>query len=125
MRDGLESGPTSVVCQVSFHGLPPSAGLERMVRERTVWLQQFAPGLSAVRALIDIPHRHRHEHAVRAQLRIAVLELEPLTVEREGVGDAYALVRDLFDIARRRLQDVVREQRGFVKTHSDDARRLV
>jgi hypothetical protein len=125
MRNGFESGLASVVCQVSFHGLPPSAALERLVRGRTLWLQQFAPGLSAVRVLIDIPHRHRHEHAVRAQLRIACDELEPLTVEREGVGDAYALIRDIFDVARRRLQDVVREQRGFVKTHSDDARRLV
>ena len=125
MRVGLESGVTGVVCQVSFHGLPPSAGLERLVRERTAWLQQFAPGLSAVRVLIDVPHRHRHEHAVRAQSRIGYVELEPLTVEHEGVGDAYTLVRDTFDIARRRLQDVVREQRGFVKTHSDDARRVV
>lgn len=112
-------------CQVAFHGLPPSPGLERLIRERTEWLQPFAPGLTAVRALIDVPHRHRHEHAIRVQLRLASHELEPLSVEREGVGDAYALVRETFDVARRRLQDVIREQRGFVKVHSDDARRLI
>ena len=112
-------------CPVAFRGLPLSPGLERLIRERTGWLQQFAPGLTAVRALIDVPHRHRLEHAIRVQLRFSSHELEPLSVEREGVGDAYALVRETFDVARRRLQDVIREQRRCVKVHSDDARRLI
>jgi hypothetical protein len=112
-------------CQVAFRGLQHSPALERLVRERADWLQQFAPDLAAVRAVIDAPHRHRHEHAVRVQLRIGAHDLEPLIVDREGVGDAYALVRDTFDIARRRLQDAVRGQRGFVKTPADDARRAV
>lgn len=112
-------------CGVAFRGLPPSSGLERLIRERTEWLQQFAPGLTAVRALIDVPHRHRQEHAIRVQLRLSSHELEPLSVEREGVGDAYALVRETFDVARRRLQDVIREPRGCVTVHSDDVRRLI
>ena len=116
---------TAVVCQVSFHGLAQSPGLERLVRERTDWLQQFAGELTALRALIDVPHRHRHEHAIRVQLRLSGHEFEPLNVEREGVGDAYTLVRETFDVARRRLQDVVREQRGCVKVHVDDARRVI
>jgi hypothetical protein len=125
MREGLAFIEASVVaCQVAFRGLPHSPGLERLVRERTDWLQQFAPDLTAVRALVDVPHRHRHEHAIRVQLRLSILDLEPLSVEREGVGDVYALVRDTFDIARRRMQDVVREQRGWVKVHSDQTRRL-
>jgi hypothetical protein len=122
---GRGNAATAVVCQVTFHGLAQSPGLERLVRERTVWLQEFAGELTGVRALIDVPHRHRHEHAIRVQLRLCGHEFEPLSVEREGVGDAYALVRETFDVARRRLQDVVREQRGAVKIHSNDARRFV
>jgi hypothetical protein len=103
-------------CQVTFRGLPHSPAIERLVRERIDWLHQFAPDITATRSVIDVPHRHRHEHAIRVQLRVAARELETVTVERQGVGDAYALVRDAFDVARRRLQDAVREQRGFVKT---------
>jgi len=110
-----------VTCHVTFRGLPQSTALDRLIHERTDWLQQFAPDLTGVRALVDIPHRHRHEHAVRVQLRLSGSKLEPLSVEREGVGDAYALVRDTFDVARRCLQDVVREQRGCVKVHADGA----
>jgi hypothetical protein len=102
-------------CQVTFRGLQHSPAIEQLVRDRSDWLHQFAPDITAIRSVIDVPHRHRHEHAVRVQLRVGVRDLEPVMVDREGVGDAYALVRDAFDVARRRLQDAVREQRGFVK----------
>ena len=113
------SGP---LCQVTFHGLQHSPALERLIRERAAWLQQFAPELSNVRAVVDAPHRHHHEHAIRLQFRLVIRDLDPIAIEREGVGDAYALVRDTADVARRRLQDVVREQRGYVKAHAGPAR---
>jgi hypothetical protein len=56
---------------------------------------------------------------MRVHLRVSVPDRETISVNREGAGDIYALVRETFDVARRRLQDVVREQRGFVKAHSD------
>ena len=116
---------TASLCQVTFHGLRHSPALDRLVREKSDWLGQFVGNPCEVRALIDAPHRHRHEHALRVHLQVSIPAVEPVTIDREGVGDVYALVRDTFDIARRRLQDVVREQRGFVKTHSDDAGRVV
>ena len=56
---------------------------------------------------------------------MAIRDSDHITIDREGAGDAYALVRDTYDIARRCLQDRVREQRGFVKTHVERARRVV
>lgn len=116
---------TAPVCHVTFHGLPHSPALEQLIQERTTWLQPFAAAAVAVRAQVDVPHRHQHRHAMRIQLRIAIGDHEPITIEREGIGDTYALVRDAFDVARRRLQDAVRAQRGFVKTHPHAARRAV
>ena len=113
------------VCHVTFHGLPHSSALEQLIQERTDWLQSFAAADMAVRAHVDVPHRHQHQHAIRIQLRIAIRNDEPITVEREGPGDAYALVRDTFDVARRRVQDAVRSQREFVTTHSNASRRAV
>ena len=115
----------TVSCPVTFRGLQNSPALEQLVRERADWLRQFGPAGVDVRALIDVPHRHQHEHAIRVQLRIAIPDSEPITVDREGIDDAYVVVRDTFDIARRCLQDAVREQRGFVKTHSHVSRRVV
>lgn len=109
---------TAVPCRVTFRGLHPSRALTMLIQERAAWLRQFSSELTNCHALIDSPHRHRHEHAVRVQLRLALRESGPLTIDREGVGDPYALVRDIFDIARRRLQDAIREQRGFVKAHT-------
>ena len=116
---------TPSACTVIFHDLQHSPALEQLVHERTKWLQQFAPTDVAVRALIDVPHRHGHEHPVRVQLRITVPGDEPITVERERGGDVYALVRDTFDVARRRIQDAARVQRGFVKSHGNATRRVV
>jgi hypothetical protein len=110
---------TTSTCTVTFHGLQRSPALEQLIHERTFWLQQFAPAGAVVRAIVDVPHRHRREHAVRIQLRLVVPDDESITVERESTGDVYALARDAFDVARRCLQDAVREQRGFVKTHAD------
>ena len=116
---------TASVCDVIFHDLQHSPALDQLIRERANWLQQFAPADFAVRALIDAPHRHSHEHPVRVQLRLTIPGDDPIMVERERVGDVYALIRDTFDVARRRLQDAVREQRGFVKTHGNASRRVV
>lgn len=116
---------TGTVCQVTFRGVKRSTALERLIRERAEWLQQFAPDLETVRAVVDAPHRHHAEHAFRVQLRMAIRDSDHITIDREGAGDAYALVRDTYDIARRCLQDRVREQRGFVKTHVERARRVV
>jgi len=116
---------TVSACPVTFRGLPHSPALEQLVQERADWLRQFGPPALAVRALIDVPHRHQHEHAIRVQLRIAIPDNEPITVDREGLDDAYVVVRDTFDIARRCLQDAVRAQRGFVKTHSPVSGRVI
>jgi len=116
---------TASVCDVTFRRLRHSPALEQFIEERTNWLQQFAPVPIGLRAVIDAAHRHGHEHPIRVQLRIEVPGEEPITVDREEIGDVYTLVCDTFDIARRRLQDSVREQRGFVKSHSNASRRIL
>jgi len=132
---------TLIPTQVAFRGLAPSDSLEADVRERIAWLEQFYGGIVRSRVLVELPHRHhrdgRHFH-VRIEITVPggapiVVSHEPSLhgplkdveepahhkeTEIEGVHRyARVAVHEAFDVARRRLQDFAREQRGAVKTH--------
>lgn len=125
---------------VTFRNMRPHAALEEIVRARAAWLETFHPDIVGCRVLIETPHRHR-EHGQHVHIRVdlalpgedVVVNHEPTLhaglrdVEERGhhKGDdvrafhkyAEAAVRAAFSVARRRLQDVARRQRGDVKTH--------
>jgi hypothetical protein len=115
---------------VIFRGMPHSYPLESHIRDYVEWLNQFEPDIVSCRVLVEVPHRHQHEgRTFRVRISLTVPDAPALVVDREQPSremtkgqdeyqDAYVLVRDAFDVARRRLQDFVREQRGFVKAHS-------
>ena len=132
---------TLIPTQVTFRGLPHSAALEADIRERIAWLEQFYSGIQTCRVLVELPHRHRQggEH-FHVRIEVAVPGEPPVVVSHEpslhgslkDIGEAahhkeseiesvhrYAgvAVHQAFDAARRRLQDVAREQRGAVKVH--------
>jgi cold shock CspA family protein len=132
---------TLIPTQVTFRGLPHSDALESEIRERVVWLEQFHAGIVRCRVLVELPHRHRHDGRhfhVRVEMTVPggapiVISHEPSLhgrlkdsqegahrkeTELEGVRRyARVAVHEAFDVARRRLEDVAREQRGTVKAH--------
>ena len=132
---------TLIPTQITFRGLDVSDALEANIRDRVAWLERFSPGIVHCRVLVEKPHRHRHdgrhfhiridltvpgrdpvvishEPSLHAQLKDTEGETHRKESEIEGVH-RYALVaiREAFDVARRRLEDIAREQRGVVKTH--------
>jgi cold shock CspA family protein/ribosome-associated translation inhibitor RaiA len=130
--------------QITYRNLAPSDELEALIRERVAKLDRYHDRLTACRVLVEVPHRHRQEGThfhVRIDLTAPggeiVVSHEPSLhrslqdIETEQVAKAadvepmrqYALVavREAFDIARRRLQDYARRQRGAVKTHEAPA----
>jgi hypothetical protein len=133
---------TSIPTQVTFHGLPHSAALEADVLERVAWLERFDPSITRCRVVIEMPHRRRQSgRQVRVRVELTVPGGAPIAVSDEpslhaGLKqleeerprkesdvnrtnrDAHAAVHEAFDVARRRLEDFVRVQRGDVKTHS-------
>jgi cold shock CspA family protein len=132
---------TLIPTQISFRGLPHSDALESDIRERVAWLEQFYAGIVRCRVLIELLHRHRHDgRHFHLRIELTVPGGPPIVVSHEpslhgrlkDVGEAahhkddetesvhrYAAVtlREAFDVARRRLEDFAREQRGAVKTH--------
>jgi cold shock CspA family protein len=136
---------TLIPTQVTFRGLDVSEALETEVRERVTWLEQFYDGIVRCRVLIETPHRHRHDgRHFHIRIEMTIPGRDPIVVSHEPslhgrLKDAEreehrkeseiesvhrysgVAVREAFDIARRRLEDVAREQRGAVKSHEVSA----
>jgi hypothetical protein len=132
----------SIPTQITFRGLPTSAALESDILDGVDWLEQFSQDIVSCRVIVDQPHRHRQDGRlfhVRIELTIPgrgtiVVDRAPglATAGRNGDTEAkrkesdsgeghrfaHVAVREAFETARRRLQDVVHEQRGDVKAHS-------
>lgn len=112
---------TPIPVQIAFHGLPHSDAIERDIRDRVEWLQQYCGAILGCRAFVDLPHRHRHtgrllhvrlELSVPGGRLVVASDTEISRLHYAGVG-----VRDAFEKMRRCLQDFSREQRHDVKRH--------
>ncbi len=132
---------TLIPVQVTFRGLAHSDALETHIREHVAWLEQFHPGIVRCRVLVEVPYRHRHGgRHFHVRIDLTVPGRDPIVVSHEpslhgGLKDVEAVaarkdadinsvhryarvtIHQAFDVARRRLEDVAREERGTVKTH--------
>lgn len=122
---------------ISFRNMSVSPVLEDEARERVAWLESFYPGIVGCRVVLEVPHRHRrrgrplhvrievslpgedvivnHEPALDVTTRSASHKSDELDGRRK---DAHVAIHEAFDVARRRLEDVARQQRGDVKTRT-------
>jgi cold shock CspA family protein len=132
---------TLIPVQVTFRGLAHNEALEHEIRDRVSWLEQFYAGIVRCHVLIEVPHRHRldgrHFH-IRIDVTLPggppiVVSHEPSRhgrskdIEEEAHRKedevqsvhryATVAIHEAFDIARRRVEDFAREQRGTVKAH--------
>jgi hypothetical protein len=98
----------SPAIQLTFHGLKPSEELKREVSDRIAWLEQFYTPLLACRVRLQVPHRHHsHGRHMHVTIEMAVPRHPPLVITYEpSIDDARVAVREAFDVARRRLQDL-------------------
>jgi cold shock CspA family protein/ribosome-associated translation inhibitor RaiA len=124
---------------ITFRGMKHSIGLESEVRARINKLENYYSSMIGCRVLIERRPRH-HETGNRYHVRIDLtVPGEEIVVAHEASLHAAAqdvalektrkaaepdperkharvAVREAFDIARRRLQDFARRQRGAIKT---------
>lgn len=126
--------------QVTFRNMDPSTKLEAMIQRRAARLDAYYDRVMACRVLVEVPHRHHQEgnrYHVRIDLTVPddeiVVTHEPslhsslkdidrdIETKAANVAPVHkyvgVAVREAFDIARRRLQDYGRRQRGAVKVH--------
>lgn len=109
--------------QISWKNVPQSPAVEDLIRRKVAWLEKLYPQLVHCRIAVESPDHKHHQgnhYLVRIDLGVPGSELvagaDPAAQHREE--DLYAAVQKSFDVARRRLQDFSRKQRGEVKAHS-------
>ena len=123
---------------ITFRGMDRSEALESEISARINGLETYYRSIMGCRVLVELAQRHHevgnHYH-VRIDLTVPGEEIivahdaslhataQDIDVERARKGDepdperkhASVAIREAFDIARRRLQDYARRQRGTVK----------
>lgn len=128
--------------QITYRNLDQSDALDALIRERVAKLETWHHGITRCHVLVARLHEH-HRGGNRVQVRIDLTvpgddivvshepghhqELREAETERTRKADeldrththAQVVVREAFDIARRRLQDQVRHRRGDVKRHEE------
>jgi cold shock CspA family protein/ribosome-associated translation inhibitor RaiA len=130
---------------ITFRRVERTAALEADVIAHLRKLEAYYNGIMACRVLVEYVQRHHgsgNRYHVRidltvpgeeivvaheASLRATAQDLDAERVTRMAESDperkhARVAVREAFDIARRRLQDYARRQRGTVKTAATQAR---
>jgi cold shock CspA family protein/ribosome-associated translation inhibitor RaiA len=126
---------------ITFRRMPPIDPLEADIRTRLGKLETYYPSIASARVLVEPAERHHrsgNRYHIRIDLRVTGLEiavaheasLPPTartvaarkTQKQDEPDPAHRFlgvaVRDAFTVARRRLQDYARRQRGSVKQHT-------
>jgi cold shock CspA family protein len=128
--------------QITYRGMPRVDWLEADILTRIARLGKYYDGITGCRVLVELAHRH-HEAGNRYHVRIdltvrgeeivvshdATLHAAEQDIETESPTKQSELrpehkhvkvaIRQAFDVARRRLQDYGRRQRGAVKLHQE------
>lgn len=114
-----------VPLQLTVRHMPPSDAVETLVRDKVDKLEEFYPALISCRVVIEkeaLHHQQGQRFNVRLDLRVPGHEF---ATTREHHEDFDIAIREAFDVARRWLEDVVRQQRGKVKVHDTPQRGTV
>ena len=90
--------------------------MEELIRERVAWLERFYPGLLECSVVVEGPGRHHQQGGpLQVQLDLLVPGRRTLSISRQVGEEIGATLREVFDAAWRRLEDVARKQRDACK----------
>ena len=101
-----------------FIGVTPSEAVKDTVHARLASLERICPDVTGWRVTVEQEHKHQHQgrpFAVRVDVTMPGQEV---AVSRVHDEDVYVALRDAFDAARRKIEDVVQIRRGEVKRHA-------
>lgn len=97
---------------ITFPGMKPNPAIESEIRKRAAKLDALCPGIISCHVVADIPHRH-HQRGNHFRLRIDLkVRREAIAVARDGPQrDLRLVLKQAFEVARRRLQDHIGQRR--------------
>jgi cold shock CspA family protein/ribosome-associated translation inhibitor RaiA len=109
--------------QITFRDIPPSDAIEAKIRDRVAKLGKLHDRVTRCNVVVESLQRRRFTGTLyNVRVELSVPGREPLVVnrtptERTSHEDAYVAVRDAFDAAERRLDQLGHRMRGDVKRH--------
>ena len=97
--------------KIRFRGMDPSPSVEEVVRQRIDRLQRFHDRMTSCSVVIEAPHRSGQKgKTYEVKVDIVVPGNEIVTGRDHGINhaheDVYVAIRDSFDAAQRRLEDI-------------------
>lgn len=104
--------------QIALRDLGPSDALEARIRHEADRLETFHPRITSCRVVVQRIAKHQQQGQVfdvHVDVRVPGHAEVVSTLHRHE--DVYVALRDAFASASRRIEDVVRMQRGDVKHH--------
>lgn len=110
--------------EITFRHMDASPALEARIREKAEKLDRFYAHVMALKVAVEAPHEHKTQGKlfhVRIDIKVPGGELvvsKGRHHQSQAHEDVYVALRDAFDVARRRLEEYSRLQRGDVKSHS-------
>ena len=103
--------------QVVFRDIERTPAIEAAVAEKSAKLELFYPRITSCRVTLGMIQRHKHQGKL-FNVRVDItLPGHEIVVNRDRAEDIYVALRDAFDHAKRRLEDVARRMRGDIKLH--------
>lgn len=109
--------------QISFHGMDRSMSAEAKIRERIQHLERFHDRIISCHVKVEAPHRHgRHGKIFHVSIDIRVPGGEVAVSNAHEMNHAHedllVAIRDAFDAAERKLEDLVRRMDPYrTKSH--------
>jgi len=129
---------------VAFRDVTPSDWIEADIRKRADKLETYCRHMTSCRVVVDIPHRHHRSgncFTIHVDMTVPGEEIAVThgsnvygvarnldeyeggkTDIKETRKDLRLVIKEVFDVARRRLQEYARRHRLEVKRHGDSPR---
>jgi cold shock CspA family protein/ribosome-associated translation inhibitor RaiA len=104
--------------KISSRDFPLSEAIEAQIREKSAALENYYERLSGCVVTVRAPaiKHHRKGGPFTVGIRMSVPG-QTLAVVQQAEEELSQAIREAFDVARRRLEDYSRQQRGSVKRH--------
>ena len=107
--------------EITFKGLDKSAAIEAKITEKAAKLEKVFNRMTHCRVVVAAPNKHAHKgKSYEIKIDIGIPDHAPLILSHESaVGDAQEdlqiALRDAFDAAKRRLEDIAERLKGSAK----------
>lgn len=108
--------------EITFKGLDKSRAIEAKIAEKATKLEKHFDRMTHCRVVVAAPNKHPHKGKVyEIKIEVGIPEHAPLIITHDSpVGaaqdDLHVAIRDAFDSAQRRLDELVDKMRGTAKT---------